>query len=173
MALPPLNPIKDADGKQISYFEKLIKYSVEYLRPYGIVPNFKGYTATILEYANLKEEETDKAWKLAKELNAWSEYFSSIANLIQKLYLDSDTDKLEIQAIASYEADANKVANGDRLSNKDKKVVEARKRRNTLKALYDELDAKVKFLERAYYHCKATCDWANKTQGVNNNTVQQ
>lgn len=166
MALPPLAPITDGN-KQMGYFEKLVRYALDYLKEDGIVLNFKGYTDTLKKYSSLQEEESDKAWELTKELNAWSEYFSSLSNLIQKLYLDSDTDKIEVQAIASLEADAVKVANGERLANKDKAVVNARKKRNTLKAFYDELESKIRFLERAYYHCKSTCEWASKLNNYN------
>lgn len=160
-------PLKTANGKNISYFEKLARMAQEYVKQDGINLNFAGYTETLIEYANLKEYEIDKAWRLTKELNAWSEYFSSISNLIQKLYLDAETEKMEIQATSSILADAVKVANGERLSNKDPKVIEARKKRNTLKAFYDELESKIRFLERAYYHCKATCEWANKPASTN------
>jgi hypothetical protein len=170
LAKPPIHPIKTEDGKEMSYFEMLVRMANEYLKKEGISMNFAGYTETLMEYANLEENELDKAWRLTKELNAWSEYFASIANLIQKVYLDAETKKIEIQATCSINADPNKVANGDRLANKDPKVIEARKKRNVLKALYDELEAKIKFLERAYYHCKSTCEWANKTN-PNNSTA--
>ncbi|MDF2879472.1 MAG: hypothetical protein K0R54_29 [Clostridiaceae bacterium] len=170
MAKPPLTPLKAEDGKHISYFEKLVRLSSEYLREDGINLSFAGYTETLVDYANLEETDITKAWNLIKDLNAWSEYFSSISNLIQKVYLDSETDKIEVQAIASIEADSVKVANGERLSNKDSKVIRARKKRNTLKAFYDELEAKIRFLERAYYHCKSTCEWANR---INNNQLAQ
>jgi hypothetical protein len=163
VAKPPVLPLKTEDGKGMSYFEKLVRMASEYLRKDGINLSFEGYTSTLIDYANMQEHEVDKAWRLTKELNAWSEYFSSIANLIQKMSLDAETDKIEVQATSSIEADAMKVANGERLSNKDPRVIEARKRRNTLKALHDELEAKIKFLERGYYHCKATCEWANKS----------
>lgn len=163
MARPPVTPLRTKEGKNMSYFEMLSRMTMIYLKRDGINLNFSGYTETLIEYANMEEKEIEKAWRLTKELNAWSEYFSSIANLIQKVYLDAETDKIEIQATSSIDADAVKVANGERLSNKDPRVIGARKRRNTLKAFHDELEAKIKFLERAYYHCKATCEWANKS----------
>ncbi|PLS19718.1 hypothetical protein CVD28_04715 [Bacillus sp. M6-12] len=163
MAKPPVTPLKTEDGKEMSYFEMLVRMSYVYLKKDGINLNFAGYTDTLIDYANMQEHEVEKAWRLTKELNAWSEYFSSIANLIQKVYLDAETDKIEVQATSSIEADSVKVANGERLSNKDPRVIDARKKRNTLKAFHDELEAKIKFLERGYYHCKATCEWANKS----------
>lgn len=169
MATPPKNPLINNNGVNINYFEKLIEISSEYLEKDGIKLSFDGYRETLDDYTTLKEDDTSKAWSLIKELNSWSEYFSSVANLIQKLYLDSETDKIETQAIASIEADATKVANGERLSNKDPKVINARKKRNTLKSLHSELESKIKFLERAYYHCKSTCEWANRTIYPNTN----
>ena len=167
LPLPPLYPLINKSGKQISYFDKLVEYVSNYLKEDDIYLSFDGYTETILEYNNLKENDFSRAWELTKKINAWTEYFSSISNLIQKLYLDSETTKIETQAIASFSSDSIKVANGDRLANKDSSVVNARKKRNTLKSFYDELESKIKFMERAYYHCKATCDWATKPNQQN------
>lgn len=165
---PPISPLKNEEGKSISYFEKLADMASVYLKQYDIILDFSGYKETLIDYSNLREDEADIAWRLTKELNAWTEYFTSIANLIQKLHLDAECDKLEIQAIASIQADSTKVANGDRLANRDSNVIAIRKKRNTLKSFYDELEAKSKFLERAYYHCKATCDWVNKSNNNSN-----
>jgi hypothetical protein len=167
MAKPPLHPLNCSDGRQISYFELLARWASEHVKKDGIQLNFKGYEETLLDYANLSENQLEHAWKLAKELNTWAEYFSSIANLIQKLYLDAETEKHEVKSLASFEADDKKVANGDRLSNKDSKVVNARKKRNTLKSFHEELESKVKFLERAHYHCKATYDSQVKSNPMN------
>lgn len=156
MAKPPIHPIKLENGQSMSYFEKLVRLANEYVKEDGIQLNFAGYTETLVEYANLKEIDAKKAWTLAKELNTWAEYFSSIANLIQKMYLDSETDTKSTKATASVLADDKKVANGDRLANRDPNVVKARQKRNLMKAFYEELEAKVKFLERGHYHCKAT-----------------
>ncbi|WPQ59659.1 hypothetical protein [Paenibacillus polymyxa] len=169
MAKPPVYPLKTIEGKSTSYFRILVLWARDYVQPDGIELNFSGYEKTLEEYADLNENELNKAWKLAKELNTWSEYFSSIANLIQKVYLDAETEKNEVKALASLEADNKKVTNGDRLSNKSEKVVQARKKRNVLKSLHEELCAKVKFLERAHYHCKATYDAQVKTNTVNQN----
>lgn len=167
MAKPPVTPLIISEDKRISYFEQLARLASDCLKKDGINLSFAGYTETLIEYANLKETELDKAWRLTKELNAWSEYFSSISNLIQKYYLDAETLKMEMQATSSIEADAVKVSNGDRLANKDGRVISARTKRNTLKSFHDELESKIKFLERAYYHCKATCEWANKPTYTN------
>lgn len=165
MAKPPVQPLI-INGRPLSYFQHLASLAKDYLQVDGVSLNFTGYNETIVDYANLQESDLPNAWKLTKELNAWSEYFSGLANLIQKMYLDSETDKIEVIAISSLEADSVKVANGERLANKDLRVVNARKKRNTLKSFHDELESKIKFLERAHYHCKSTCDWANKQNNV-------
>jgi hypothetical protein len=158
MPLPPFNPIMK-DGRETNYFQVLAGWAGKILNTeQEIKLNFTGYTETLIQYAELKEEDISNAWRLAKELNTWAEYFSSLANLIQKIYLDADTTKIEVQADSSIRSDATKVSNGDRLSNKDILVVNARKTRNTLQAFHEELQAKTKFLERAHYHCKATYD---------------
>lgn len=158
---PPNTPIQ-VDGKNISYFQLLYLQVNPILMKDNITLSFQGYNQTIQEYEKLKETDTENAWKLAKELNAWTEYFSSVSNLIQKMYLDSETDKIAFFATASLKADAVKVANGERMANCNEDVIKARKKRNILKAFNDELVEKMKFLERAHYHCKATYDWANK-----------
>ena len=164
MAKPPLYPLKTVDGMPISYFQKLYLLSLEYLKADEIELNFDGYVDTVIEYANLKELETNRAWELAQDLNLWADRFSEIYNLIQKFYLDSETSKIEAQAISSISSDAVKVSNGDRLSNKDPLVVSARNKRNTLKSFCDELEHKIKFLEMAHYHCKTAYDVANRQQ---------
>jgi len=164
LAKPPISPLSSDSQNESTYFDILVQLARQYVEKDGIQLDFSGYKETLMEYANLKEQDKKRAWVLARDLNAWAEYFSSLANLIQKLYLDAETDKISAQAIASYEADPRKVANGDRLSNKNPQVIEARKKRNILKALYDELEAKVKFLERAHYHCKITYELASRYQ---------
>ena len=166
MSKPPKQPLKMYNKKQnknieIDYFEKLIMLTKEYLKEDGIYLNFKGYREVKEKYSSLEENDVKKAWTLVKELNAWSEYFSEIANLIQKKYLDSETRKIEVQSLKSMKH-SEKVNAGDRYSNTDKDVIYSRKKRNALKSLYDELNSKIKFLERAHYHCKSTCEWNNK-----------
>lgn len=118
--------------------------------------SFHGYIELITRYKNLQEHEYEEAWALAKELNAWAEYFSELTNFVQKAYLDSQTIKIQEQAKVSIAANEKVVAKGDRYANKDPLVVQARKRRNLLKAFYEELQSKTRFLERCYYHCKMT-----------------
>lgn len=166
MARPPVSPLH-IDGKRMDYFEHLVEMVKPYFNELGISLNFSGYKETIEKYSDLKDDDTKLAWRLSRDLNMWSEYFSDLSNTVNKLLLDSETDKIEQLAVSSYEADSTKVANGDRLANKDMRVVSVRKKRNAFKAFYQELDTKTKFLERAYYHCKATCDW---NYSLNRNT---
>lgn len=67
-------------------------------------------------------------------------------------------------ATASANADSNKVANGDRLANKDDAVISIRKKRNCIESLCELLDSKIQFLERSHYLCKKTFEW-NQTVG--------
>jgi len=169
MAMPPTTPIKVGE-KQLTYFQFLALNVKDYLYEYGIILDFSGLQDTLKKYENMEEDNLEYIWELLKELNAWTDYFSSLANLVQKIYLDSETEKLEIQAIVSIREDPKKVANGDRLANKDAEVVKIRKKRNALKAFYDELVNKVEFLNRAYYHCKITYE-INKNILINEKNI--
>ncbi|TCJ98269.1 UNVERIFIED_ORG: hypothetical protein BDK47_11855 [Anoxybacillus amylolyticus] len=166
MSIPPVAPLRTSQGRALSYFEYLVVMVHPYMKEEGLSLNFSGYQDVLCRYSQLREDDVQEAWELSKELNAWAEYFSSVANLVQRMYLDAEADKLAITSLASVEADAKKVANGERLANQDARVIAARKRRNILKAFYDELEAKVRFLERAHYHCKVTYEY-NKRQGFN------
>lgn len=163
MARPPLTPIKivgkdNKQDKETDYFGFLALQVNPIVKKYDMSLNFEGWQNTKLDYANMTDGNYTIAWKVMEEMNLWADYFSSCANVVQKLFLDSETDKIEIQAIASAEADTTKVANGDRLANKDKRVIDARKDRNGLKALFEDLQAKVKFCERCHYQAKSMYD---------------
>lgn len=162
MPMPPKSPLMNNKGLKINYFQKLAEIAKPYLDQKKIRLDFSGYGTTLEEYRSLEDSDIDKAKKLAIELNSWSEYVSSLANLIQKIYLDSETNKNEVISAISYHSDGKSVSNGDRLANQNKKVVNARKERNILKPLYEELNNKVNFLNRAYYHCKQTIEWEMK-----------
>lgn len=162
MIFPPKAPLVKGN-KDINYFQQLAMLVSPCLKEYGITLNFQGFTELIDEYQDLKFNDAEKAWELAMMINSWSDYFSSLSNVVQKIMLDSETDWLKAQAIKSIRHDVDKVSNGNRFSNKDKDVIRLRKKRNVLKAFYDELQAKVRFLERAYYHCKATYELGRKT----------
>lgn len=158
MCKPPVSPLI-IEGIPMNYFDNLVEMVRPFFNEINIKLNFDGYKKTIETYSNLDDDDAKLAWKLSRDLNMWSEYFADLSNVVLKLLLDSETDKIEQIAVASFEADNGKVANGDRLANKDKRVVFIRKKRNSFKAFNLELESKVKFLDRAYYHCKATCDW--------------
>ena len=162
MIFPPKTPLTK-DNKNINYFQQLAILVAPYLKEYGITLNFQGFSDLIEEYQDLSFTDIEKAWELAMMINSWSDYFSSMSNVIQKVMLDSETDWLKVQAAKSITHDVDKVSNGNRFSNKDAEVVRLRKKRNILKAFYDELQAKVRFLERAYYHCKTTYELGQKT----------
>lgn len=161
MPNPPKLPLT-INQKATSYFDFLISSVSETFREYGMELRFDGYEKTIDEYSELKHNDFEKAWKLAQELNAWSEYISSIRSNARKMLQDAETEKLSVIASASILADNAKVANGDRLANKDEKVIAIRRHRNAIEAFVEELDAKISFLERAHYFCKTTCDWQQK-----------
>ena len=169
--LPPINPIMSNDGKPISYLGKLAEISEPYLKEYGISLNLSGYTETCQRYFSLTPDETEKAWELARELNAWSQYIANYANLIQDLFLDAETEKISVVSQKSIDFSEKTVASGDRYANTQKEVIAARKKRNALKALYDAMVAETEFLERGYYSCKSTAEWPLKAQqrGFNNN----
>ena len=161
MSRPPLRPIIHNNHKY-SYFEYLVKFVIKKIEiddtSGRLKPrlDFTGYNDLIENYKNLKLDEPDKAWELAKNFNMWIEYFSSLNSIFEDLYLDAETYKMKEIAVASYEADNKSVANGSRLANKNEQVIEARKIRNIYKSFYNELSKKIEFLEKAYYHCKST-----------------
>lgn len=167
MCKPPSNPLKYKD-KQISYFQYLAMQVAPYLKEYEINLSFAGYQKTLTQYEELDYKNIESVWNLANDLNAWSEYMSDVANVIQKLELDSETEKIQTIAKVSIESDSDKVAKGDRIANKDDRVVSARKKRNALKSFHTQLENKISFLDRAYHHCKSTCDWQYKLQAQNN-----
>ena len=161
MPNPPKFPLKH-NNQEITYFDFLVLSVADLFRENALELNFEGYETTIENYRNLKFDDFNKAWELAQELNAWSEYIASIRSNARKMLQDAETDKLSVLATASILADSSKVANGDRLANKDESVVAIRRKRNAIEAFCDELDAKISFLERAHYFCKTTCDWQQK-----------
>lgn len=162
MAAPPNNPLK-IKGFKMSYFMYLCSLVLPYLKEENIHLDFTGYNDTIEKYKCLEIEDLRGAWELAKELNAWSEYFSDIANVVQKIFLDSDVEQNEIHALTSLSGDADRVSNGNRIASKEKDVIQAKLKKNILKSFYDELESKIKFLERGYYHCKTTYEIGTKT----------
>lgn len=149
---PPKLPIENKEN----YFNKLIEEVKNYF-PFEL--NFSGFNETVEEYENLDSTDYKKSWELSRDLNVWGEYFSELKSVTEKLYLDAETDKKKIFAEASINKDVTKVANGDRLANKDDSVIKIRKKRNALKAFSLALESKIDFCYRIHHHCKATCNW--------------
>lgn len=162
---PPKNPIVKTDGTACSYLEKISEIAKPYLAEYKIHLNLSGYRETCDKYFELVQSDGEEAWKLAQQLNAWSQYLSNYANLIQDVYLDAETDKISMQSEKSI-GFSEKVAAGDRFANTTNEVIKARKKRNALKSMYDAMTAEVAFLERAFYACKATNEWAQREKAA-------
>jgi hypothetical protein len=147
MPMPPKTPINGA----YDYFDILCKTASKYLE---IPINFDGYKEVVEKYQNISLTDRDSNWELAKELNAWSEYCSDIANYIQNVFLDAETSKIQVYSEKSITFSDKNVSAGDRKANTDVSVIEARNKRNALKALYDSLLSKKDFLDKAFYQCK-------------------
>lgn len=157
MARPPVVPLKD--GKD--YFERLIDLVSKYFELKDIQLNFDGYKKTVEEYYQLDLNNYNDCWNMSRDFNMWGEYFSNLKALTEKLFLDSETEKKRTYATASIAEDTKKVANGDRLANKNADVVKIRSDRNMLKAFLTALDSKIDFCYKCHHHCKATCNWLN------------
>ena len=158
MAKPPISPVKIKE-ESLNYFDVLVREVQPYFDDINIKLSFDGYKDTVKKYSSLKQEDVNNAWEVAKEFNMWSEYFSEICSLTQKLFLDAETEKIEKIAIISTNRDNKNVSNGERLANKDEVVISVRRKRNCLQAFFNELELKIFYLERAYYHCKSTVEW--------------
>lgn len=162
MAMPPKLPVK-INGKEMTYFDALVYRVKKYVEAEGMTLNFEGYQETIERYERMKKTNISEVWEIGQELNAWSEYLSDVRGNIKLLLKNTETEKMSIIATASINADTAKVANGNRLANRDVSVIEIRKKRNALEAMLLILDSKIAFLDKAYYYCKGTCEWATKT----------
>lgn len=161
MAKPPISPVK-LNKEELSYFDVLVKEVQPYFDDINIRLSFDGYKDTVKRYRDLKQNNMNEAWEIAKEFNMWSEYFSEVCSLTQKLFLDAETEKIEKIAIISTNRDNKNVSNGERLANKDEVVISVRRKRNCLQAFFNELELKIAYLERAYYHCKSTVELNNQ-----------
>lgn len=164
MAMPPDMPIKKGENN-MTYFQYLTYMAAPIIHGYDedINLDFTGYFETIKTYKTMGIMEWKKALELSKELNAWSEYFSELSNLMQKTFLDVDLRSNERQALISINYDPQYVSNGNRLAYQDKETIVMQQHRNIIKAFNDELSAKVKFLERSFYHCKSIGDNGHKS----------
>ena len=135
MPMPPKTPINGA----YDYFDMLCQQASKYL---DIPINFDGYKQVVEKYQSISLSDKDANWELAKELNAWSEYCSDVANYIQNIFLDAETSKIQVYSEKSISFSDKNVSAGDRKANTDKDVIGARNKRNALKALYDSLMSK-------------------------------
>lgn len=151
LLLPPKTPI---NGEK-TYFQLLCEEANKYIPHINL--DFTGYEQLVEQYAEVSEHDSDANYELSKVFNAWFEYFSEVANVIQNQFLDAETDKLSIQAERSILASDKNVSAGDRKANTDPDVISARKKRNALKSLYDSLMARGDFCEKAFYQCKHHC----------------
>lgn len=152
---PPELPINNTED----YFDKLLHEVSSYFDDKNIALNFNGFKETVKEYSTLNPTDFNECWRLSRDFNMWGEYFSNLKALTEKLYLDIETEKKREFACASIKEDSNKVANGDRLANKNLDVVALRKNRNTLKAFITALDSNIEFAYKAHHHCKETCKY--------------
>ena len=151
LILPPKNPV---NGEK-TYFQLLCEEASKYT---GNIPlDFTGYESLIDAYVASSDNDNDTNYELSKAFNAWFEYFSEIANVIQNKFLDAETDKLKTVSEKSILHSDKNVSAGDRKANTDSDVIIARKRRNALKSLYDALVARQDFCEKAFYQCKHNC----------------
>lgn len=151
LILPPKKPV---NGEK-SYFQILCEEASKYVK--DIPLDFTGYESLVDAYVASSDNDNDTNYELSKAFNAWFEYFSEIANVIQNKFLDAETDKLKTVSEKSILHSEKNVSAGDRKANTDSEVIVARKRRNTLKSLYDALVARQDFCEKAFYQCKHNC----------------
>jgi len=153
VGMPPKNPLNEKGN----YFDVLCQMASKYL---DIGLYFDGYSEVVEKYQKAAITNRDESWELAKELNAWSEYCSTVANYIQNQFLDAETTKLQVHSEKSIKFSEKNVSAGERFANTDIDVVKARMKRNALKSLYDSLISRKDFLDKAFYQCK------NNTQQV-------
>ena len=156
-----MNPPKN------KYFNYVIDTAAQLLP--DIPLDFTGYDELIDELKTFEFSDTNRAWEISQKCNAWCEYISDIKAVIHQKLADAETDKKVIISLASSKADDKKVANGDRLANKDPDVVKIRKYRNFLEALLQLLEDKHQFLIQSHYFTKMTCDWSLKCTSNNTN----
>ena len=89
MSMPPISPL-NINGKATTYFQLLCDEAQKYLD--DIELNFEGYETTVQKYKIVSDTDKEINYELSKEFNAWSEYFSEVANYIQNKYLDAETE---------------------------------------------------------------------------------
>lgn len=153
------------------YFDKLLEDIIPYFSGKTITLQFDGYKQTVKDYSALVPTDINKCWELSRDFNMWGEYFSDLKALAEKLYLDVETDKKKEYSLASIKEDANKVANGDRLANKNPTVVALRRDRNLLQSFITALTSKIDYCYKCHHHCKATCAWEKQMGSPGSNLM--
>ena len=161
MPMPPKTPV-NVQGTPMDYFDALILEVKDIYEASGLPLDFSGYNETMQQFTSLEHNNFELSYQLAEEIFAWADYINNLKSLTKKLLLDAETDKISEVALASAKADSEKVSNGNRLANKDENVISARKKRNSLDAFYELLDAKSALMNQAFYFCKSTCEWEKK-----------
>lgn len=153
MVMPPKKPLV-LNGVEMDYFDRLIEDVAPIFNLYQVELDFSGYDELKDLYESCDPDDAHTLWHLAKAFNTWEDYFIECLSVTQKLLLDAETTKKEVQANKSIELDPAKVANGDRLADRSEELVTMRKNRNAFQAVYDLLKNKQKSAQNGYYLCK-------------------
>ena len=153
MVMPPKKPLM-LNGVEMDYFDRLIEDVAPIFNLYQVDLDFAGYDELKELYEACDPTDAHTLWQLAKAFNTWEDYFIECLSVTQKLLLDAETTKKEVQATKSIELDPVKVANGDRLADRSSELVTMRKNRNAFQAVYDLLKNKQKSAQNGYYLCK-------------------
>ena len=153
MVMPPKKPLI-LNGVEMDYFDRLIEDVAPIFKLHQIDLDFAGYDELKDLYESCDPDDAHTLWHLAKAFNTWEDYFIECLAVTQKLLLDAETTKKEVQATKSIELDPVKVANGDRLADRSEELVTMRKNRNAFQAVYDLLRNKQKSAQNGYYLCK-------------------
>lgn len=153
MVMPPKKPLI-LNGVEMDYFDRLIEDVAPIFKLYNVELDFSGYDELKDLYESCDSDDSHTLWHLAKAFNTWEDYFIECLSVTQKLLLDAETTKKEVQANKSIELDPVKVANGDRLADRSEELVTMRKNRNAFQAVYDLLKNKQKSAQNGYYLCK-------------------
>lgn len=153
MVMPPKKPLL-LNGVEMDYFDRLIEDVAPIFKLYQVELDFEGYDELKALYESCDPDDAHTLWHLAKAFNTWEDYFIECLAVTQKLLLDAETTKKEVQAKKSIELDPVKVANGDRLADRSEELVAMRKNRNAFQSMYDFLRNKQKSSQNGYYLCK-------------------
>ena len=164
MSFPPKKPLKDTQ----SYFEYIITKVSPYFTQLGIELDFTGMDELIKEFEDVDFKNIGGSYDLAVKSASWIDYLISMKAIAYEELQNLETDKMAKLAMASFKADNNKVANGDRLANMDKEVIDVRRKRNEIETFYNLVCDKIDFLEKMHYLCKSSCEWNTRGRKDNN-----